>query len=90
MSLNFDRETGYLWAGCDNHCANVENVFVIDTDKFSFTFGKFTRLTKLDKPNSMASENIEGFTTAPESSCVNGQKKCFWANDNDTNGYSIL
>ena len=43
MSLNFDRETGYLWAGCDNHCANVENVFVIDTDKFSFTFGKFTK-----------------------------------------------
>lgn len=83
MGLAFDRDVGYLWAQCDNACENQMNVLAVDPA------GKFIPRGKLQRPTSLANLNNEGVTFAPESRCVNGQRKFYWADDGGTGGHAL-
>lgn len=82
MGLEFDRETGYLWAKCDNSCANKHSVLKLEG-------GKFVSKLILDPPPTLPNSNIEDIALFPESACVNGKKPVLWADDSGANGTSI-
>ncbi len=83
MSLEFDRDVGYLWAGCDDTCANEMGVLQIDAT------GKFFVRQQFDRPSTLPNINNEGIAIAPESECSGGFKSFFWTDDGETGGHSI-
>lgn len=83
MSLVFDRDTGYLWSGCDNECENQITVLAIDPAGAWMPRGKFLRPTTLENLNN------EGIAFAPESACVGGRRAFFWIDDGDAHGHSL-
>ena len=87
MSLEFDRDTGLLWAGCDDSCNGQTNVLELSTD--SVNAGRFQVTHELARPKSMSNLVNEGFALAPESECQDGQKAAFWADDANTNLHSL-
>lgn len=89
MSVVFDRDSGYLWAVCDDSCNGQINVLSVDGVATSSTFGRFTLAKELARPSSMPNFNNEGFTLAPDSECDAGQKSVFWADDSADDGHSI-
>jgi hypothetical protein len=89
MDLAYDRESGYLWAICDDGCGNTTGVFTLDVAAGSATRGKFIGPRRYARPTGMANINNEGFTFAPNSECVANQKPVFWSDDSETNGFSL-
>lgn len=89
MDLAYDRESGYLWAVCDDSCNGVMSIFEIDKVVGSPTRGRFKSNRTYARPSSMPNINNEGFTFAPNSECVNNRKPVFWADDNETAGHTI-
>ncbi len=89
MDVTFDRETGYLWAVCDDSCDGQMNVLVIDSDAASASYGEFVLSSRFARPTSMPNLNNEGFAIAPESECSAGFKSVFWSDDGETGGHSI-
>jgi hypothetical protein len=89
MSLEFDREVGYLWFGCDDTCANKTGVFDIDTSAGSATLGRFTLRRLFDRPSTLPDSNNEGIAIAPQSECVAGFKPFFWSDDSDKDTFSL-
>jgi hypothetical protein len=89
MSLDFDRETGMLWAGCDDSCNGQMNVLALDGAASSGTFGRFRLRFEFARPSSMPNLVNEGFALAPESECSGGQKPVFFADDAETDGHAI-
>ncbi len=87
MALEYDRDSGHLWATCDDTCGNTATILAIDTVAHSATRGRFLPLRRFARPSSLPNVNNEGFTVASE--CVRGQKDVFWADDSDTGGHSI-
>ncbi len=85
MDLSFDRDTGYLWAACDNTCHGDTTAFDIDTRVGSPTLGKFYVRQGLLRPSTMGDFNNEGFTVTPESTCVAGFKNVFYSDDDNDN-----
>lgn len=89
MDLAYDRDTGYLWADCDDTCQGVLGILEIDTNAASPTFGKFLPPRQYARPPSMLNIYNEGFTLAPQSECVANRKPVFWSDDSETGGHSI-
>jgi len=89
MGVEFDRDTGFLWAACDDTANGQIAVLRIDTVASSPTFGRFVVRRKFERPTTMPNLNNEGIAFAPEAECVGGQKAFFWADDGDTGGNSI-
>ena len=89
MSVWFDRDTNLLWAGCDDTCAGRTTVYRIDETNGSAHFGEFRVVSQYDRPSTMPNINNEGYTMAPESSCVAGMKNVYWADDADTDNHVI-
>ncbi len=89
VGIELDRETGYLWAHCDDICGNVTNVLTIDDDVASPTYGRFVLRTSFARPSSLANGAHEGIAIAPEAECSGGQKSFFWADDGEAAGHSI-
>jgi len=89
MDLAYDRESGYLWAVCDDTCNGTMAIFEIDRGATSSTRGRFMSNRRYARPSSMPNLNNEGFTFAPNSECVNNRKPVFWADDNETAGRTI-
>lgn len=87
MALEYDRESGQLWATCDDTCGNTATILAIDTVAQSTTRGRFLPLRRFARPPSLPNVNNEGFTIA--TGCVRGHKDVFWADDSDTGGHSI-
>ncbi len=85
----FDRETGYLWAHCDDLCGNVVNVLEIDNTAGSATFGRLLLRRSFARPSTLVNAPHEGFAIAPESECSNGFKPVFWADDAETGGNAL-
>ena len=85
MSLRFDSETSIMWALCDNTCnnPNIAN-YVINK-----ATGKFEITGLYDRPTGLGNYNNEGITLAPDSTCFNGKKAVFFADDDCDNGYAI-
>lgn len=89
MALSFDRETGALWAWCDNNCSNRSHVLGMDTTTGSATRGKFILKKAYNRPSGMSNLNNEGIAIAPQAECVSGKKPFFWADDSETSGYAL-
>lgn len=86
MSLSFDRDTGYLWAMCDDNCDGVHSVHSVDN-----TTGVFRHIGAYERPASMGGNfDTEGFTTTPDAECdASGQKQVLWADDKNDGGHSL-
>ncbi|MBC8088222.1 MAG: Ig-like domain-containing protein [Phycisphaerae bacterium] len=89
MGLEFDNESGYLWAMCDDTCSNRYSILEINTTVGSATRGRFMAPRQFDHPSTLPNINNEGFAFAPNSECVNNRKPVFWADDSGTAGHSI-
>jgi hypothetical protein len=82
MGLEFDRDTGALWAACDNTCAGTQNVLGIVN-------GKFAVRRSFARPSTLPDSNNEGVAMAPDSECVAGFKRFFWSDDSHFGGHAI-
>jgi hypothetical protein len=89
MSLEFDRDRGYLWAACDDTCGNLANVLTVDRAPSSPSVGGFIVRRTFERAATLPNANNEGFAIAPETECVGGQKSVFWSDDNNTGGHSL-
>jgi hypothetical protein len=83
MGLEFDRELNYLWAVCDNNCSGRSAVLEING------LGQFVVTRTFDRPANMPNLNNEGFALAAQAECTGGQKPVYWADDDQTGGFSI-
>lgn len=89
MALDYDRETTYLWATCDDGCGNLAGILEIDTNPTSATRGHFLAPRVYARPTGMPNYNNEGFTVTTSAECVNNRKPVFWADDTEDNGHAI-
>jgi hypothetical protein len=87
MGLEYDRETGYLWAACDDTCQGRQTILELQTS--GAAAGRFAVVSTLARPSSLANLNDEGIAIAPEAECVNGFKGFFWVDDGDTDGHAL-
>lgn len=83
MALEFDRETGLLWAGCDDTCGNETTVLKLDAAGALAVSARFAR------PTGLPNVNNEGIAFMAEATCVGGFKGIFWSDDNDTDGHAL-
>lgn len=83
MELSWEPKTQKLWVVCDDTCQGQSSRFGLDAT------GAFTAGPYLSRPAGMPNLNNEGFATAPQSECVAGLKPVFWADDGDTDGFSL-
>jgi hypothetical protein len=89
MSLEFDREVGYLWFGCDDTCGNKTGIFDVDSVAGSATQGRFTLRRLFERPSTLPDSNNEGIAITPQSECVAGFKPFFWSDDSDKDTFSL-
>jgi len=82
MGLEYDRETGYLWAHCDDTCGNRVNVLTV-------AGGAFSVRARFSPPSTLPNANHEGVAIAPEAECVANRKPYFWVDDADSAGSSL-
>lgn len=97
VALEFDRDTGLLWAACDNSdtaCGNKHAVLEVDGNPLSATHGRLVLRRVYNKPLNLppiaVSRNFEGLAIAPESSCAGQTKSLFWVNDSGTAGQTLF
>ena len=83
MELEFEAETGALWAVCDNTCEGRSAILEIGAN------GLFSTTAVIERPAGMPNLNNEGFAIAPQAQCVNGTKSVFWSDDSSTDGYAL-
>ena len=92
MDLSFDRDSGYLWAAVRRLRATARtNVLDIDTRVGSPTLGRFYAFVRAsERPSTLGIIfSNGGFTVTPESTCVNGFKAVFYADDSNDDNHSI-
>lgn len=89
MDVNFDAELGQLWVVCDDTCQGRTAIHRIDTQVGSATRGRFVVTTRFERPTGLPNTNNEGFTFAPLSACVGGQRAVIWADDNQLGGFAL-
>lgn len=82
MALDYDRDTGLLYATCDDSCANRISVLEV-------VAGRFVVRQRYAPPSTLPNANHEGFAVTTAAQCVDGRKRVFWADDSRTNGHSI-
>jgi hypothetical protein len=87
MDLEFEPETGYLWAVCDNDCDGKSAT--LEIAQSGPNAGKFAVTHTYARPAAMANLNNEGFAIAPQLECVNGLKPTFYADDSNTDSHSL-
>jgi hypothetical protein len=88
MDLEFEPETGHLWAACDDTCNGRTATLDID-HQAGPTAGRFAVTNVYERPASMPNLNNEGFAIAPQSECVNGLKPVFWSDDTNDDGHAL-
>ena len=83
MDLEFEPETGHLWAVCDDTCHGSTATLDINAQ------GKLAVTTGYERPAGMPDYNNEGFAIAPRSACADGRKPVLWADDSDDDGHAL-
>lgn len=83
MDLEFEPETGHLWAVCDDTCQGRTATLDLDAQ------GRFTVTARYDRPSGMPDYNNEGFAIAPQAACVAGRKPVVWADDGNDGGHAL-
>lgn len=87
MALEFEAETGKLWAVCDDSCDGRSAT--LDVAQSGPDDGRFTRVATYERPAGMANLNNEGFTIAPRAECSGGRKPAIWTDDGATDGHAL-
>jgi hypothetical protein len=87
MDLEFEPETGHLWAVCDDTCNG--RTTTLDIAPSGGNAGRFVVTGSFERPTGMPNVNNEGFAIAPRAECVNGVKPVFWSDDNATDGHAL-
>ncbi|RYZ08631.1 MAG: hypothetical protein EOO73_07200 [Myxococcales bacterium] len=83
MGLEMDRDSGELWAYCDDTCGNQAAVLALAES------GHFELTRRFSAPSGLPDSNNEGIALAPDSECSGGLKPFFWADDADAGGFSL-
>lgn len=89
MGLEYDRDTGYLWAHCDDTCGNLTGILRIDVAEDSPTRGRFVPLSVLRRPDGLVNSNHEGIAILPASECEGGARGFIWGDDSGRPGRSL-
>lgn len=84
MALEFDGDSGYLWAHCDDACGNRTTVLELDQGSSRFVVRR-----ELAPPAGTQNFGHEGLTIVPDAECSGGRKSIFWAEDMATDGRAI-
>jgi hypothetical protein len=84
MALEFDGDSGYLWAHCDDACGNRTTLLELDQGS-----GRFALRRELAPPPGTQNLGNEGLTIVPDAECSGGRKSIFWAEDSATDGRAI-
>lgn len=87
MALEYEAESGHLWAACDNSCDG--RLATLDVAQSGVNDGQFVVTNQFDRPTGMPNVNNEGFAIAPQAECANGVKPAIWADDDDTGGNTL-
>lgn len=82
MSLEYDRDTEYLWAGCDNTCGNQTTVLEIVGGALTVT-GRFL------PPAGLPQSNNEGLAIGAETECASDSKRVFWSDDSNAFSHAL-
>jgi len=83
MGLETDRDSGELWAYCDDTCGNQAAVLALAPS------GKFELKRRFHAPAGLPGSNNEGIALAPDRECSGGLKPFFWTDDADDGGFSL-
>ena len=83
--VQFDADLDALWVVCDEACSGRTALFELD-DAGAFTATTRVRGTGRHGRHGLANE---GFAIADAATCVDGSTPTFYADDNDTDGYSL-
>jgi hypothetical protein len=87
MDLEFEPESGHLWAVCDDTCNGRTST--LDIAQSGANAGRFVVTGTYERPGGMPNINNEGFAIAPRAECVGGLKPVFWSDDNGTDGHAL-
>ncbi len=83
MDLEFEPETGHLWAVCDDNCGGRTTTLDINAQ------GRLTVTATYARPSGMPDYNNEGFAIAPQSACSAGRKPVLWADDGNDGHHAL-
>jgi uncharacterized protein YjiK len=83
MDVAWDPELQRLWAACDDSCDGTTVTLAVDDA------GAFGVENAYQRPAGMPNLNNEGLAIAPRSTCAGGVKQVLWADDGDTDGFSL-
>lgn len=89
MSLEYDRDSGYLWFACDYVCNNRSGVLAVDTMPGSASLGRFTVRQVFEPPAGLPNTDNEGIAITPDAACDGGLKAFFWTDDAALDGFAI-
>ena len=87
VGLEFEPESGHLWAVCDDTCNGRSAT--LDIAQTGVSAGKFVVTNTYERPAGMANLNSEGFAVTPQQECVGGKKPVFWSDDNNTEQHAL-
>lgn len=86
MALDYDSETGVLWALCDDGCENTgaQITFALPADGADVSNGG-VQVQLVSRPSELPVKNFEGFAVATNT-CVAGQRAVWWFEDGIASG----
>lgn len=82
--VQYDADRGGLWVVCDEACDGRIAFYELDP-----ATGAFAATRVFARPAGMANVANEGFAVADDAVCENGAKPTFYADDADTDGFSL-
>lgn len=89
MGLEFDRDSGALWAICDDTCQGESTVLSVDQIAGSPTQGRFVVQARFGRPEGLHNGNNEGFAFATMAECSADARSVFWADDSNYQSHAL-
>ncbi|GAA4511488.1 hypothetical protein [Brevibacterium yomogidense] len=86
--LEYEPDTGRLWAICDDTCAGTSTSLEL-TSRWFWSRSRFSVAERYDRPAGMPDTNNEGFAISRDSSCADGVKPVYWSDDNALDGHVL-
>lgn len=83
MGLEMDRDSGELWAYCDDTCNNEAALLALAPS------GHFELKRRFRAPSGLPNSNHEGIALSPDHECSAEGKPFFWTDDADDGGFTL-